>query len=402
MSRKRYGRRIKKKSIHPVLALLAIGGILLIIALASTSIKTSKFLNRGPVTMEACSSREECNYGYENADLGPFGNLSINLFYSISDNVRFKNPGSYQVVYDSWLPFMKDYVHTVKVVDTTPPTLELNPHLPCVYQSIEDFIEPGYYAEDICDGSNLEPSVEFIRIKPYWYKIQYTLTDQAGNTTIKYREINVVRGSVALTFDDGPSKNVTPQILDVLAQNGVSATFFIIDFDSQKENIVLREFSEGHTIGYHGTSHEYKKVYSSLEVLMDNFYTLEDKVLDLTGFTSRLVRFPGGSSNTVSFNYCNGIMTAGTQEVTKKGYTYFDWNVDSGDAGSAKTADQIYQNVVSALRPGRLNVVLMHDAAGKTETLNALQDIIDFCFENDYELVKLDSDSKQVTHKIAN
>lgn len=400
MSKKRRRRRrVRRRSFKPFLAII---GILLGIALVSSSIKISKFLKRDPITMEACSSYEECNYSYKNAELGFLSELSIKLFYNISDNVNFMVPGSYQVIYDSRFPFMKDYAHTVNVVDTTPPVLELNPLQSCFFESIDDFVEPGYIVEDFCDGNNLKPTVEFIHSGPCWYKIQYTVSDKSGNTTTKFRKIQVVRGSVALTFDDGPSQNVTPQILDVLAKNNVSATFFIIGFNQQKESIVLREFNEGHTIGYHGTSHEYSKVYSSLEALMDNFYTLEDKVVNLTGYSSKIIRFPGGSSNTVSFNYCNGIMTAGAKEATENGYIYFDWNVDSGDAGSAKTAEQIYQNVVSAIRPGRLNVILMHDASGKTETLNALQNIIDFCFENDYELVKLDSNSKQVTHKIAN
>lgn len=403
MSKKRCRRRrVRRRSFHPFLAFFAIIGILLTIAIVSSSIKISKFLKRDPITMEACSTQEECNYSYQSAELGSLAELNLKLFYNISDNVKFMHPGFYEVIYDSRLPFMKDYIHTIKVVDTTPPELWLNPMLSGDFESIEDFVDPGYSVKDLCDGNDLEPIIEFIHIKPCWYKVQYTVTDKSGNTTTKFREIHVVRGSVALTFDDGPSQTVTPQILDVLAQNNVSATFFIIGFNQQKESIVLREFNEGHTIGYHGTSHDYSIVYSSLEALMNNFYTLENKVVDLTGHTSKIIRFPGGSSNTVSRNYCNGIMTAGANEVTNQGYTYFDWNVDSDDAGSAKTAEQIYQNVVSALRPGRLNVVLMHDAAGKTETLNALQSIIDFCFENDYELVKLDSNSKQVTHKIAN
>lgn len=397
------GRRLKKPEHNPWLICLAVVAAILAIAIIATAIKRSKFFrNNDHFTIEACISCDNREYDYNTADIGPLTKLSIKIFYSISNDIRIRTPGTYYVTYDSRLPFMKDHVVTVEVVDTTPPELYLAPTLPTVFKSIDEFVEPGYYVEDICDGTDVAVNIETFKSSPCWYTITYTACDKAGNTTQQQREINVVTGSVALTFDDGPSTNITPQILDILAQNNVAATFFILDFEGRKEDIVLREFNEGHTIGYHGMSHEYSKVYSSLEALMVNFYSLEEKVYNLTGYTSKLIRFPGGSSNTVSFNYCKGIMTAAAKETKERGFTYFDWNVDSGDAGSARTSDEIYQNVVSGIRPGRLNVVLMHDAASKAETLYALQRIIDFCFENNYELVRLDSQSKQVTHKIAN
>lgn len=401
MKRKK-GRRLKKTELRLWPIVLGIVLVILTFGIISTAIESSRFLNNKQITIEACRSRDDCAYDYHDSDLGIIAKLSISLFYRVTDEVDFTSPGIYQVSYDSRLPLMKDHIHTVKVEDTTPPELFLEPMADCTLDSIDDFVEPGYYAEDICDGKNVAVDVQILHSEPYWYTILYTAVDKAGNKTEKQREVNVVRGRVALTFDDGPSLNITPQILDVLARNGVKATFFVLGFGPEKEELILREFSEGHTVGYHGMSHDYKTVYSSLEGLIKNFSSLEDKVYNLTGYTSKLIRFPGGSSNTVSKNYCTGIMTAAVKEVENQGYIYFDWNVDSNDAGSARTADDVYNNVINGIRPGHFNVVLMHDAAGKSNTLEALQQIIDYCYDNDYELVSLNSNSPQITHKIAN
>lgn len=397
------GRRVKKKPFKIWPVMLTIVLVILTLGTISTAVKTSRWLHQDEhIIVEAGTPRSECSYSYQESDLGRISKFSISLFYKVSENVNLKIPGTYQVIYDSRFPLMKTYVHRVEVVDTTPPDLFLTDMPEGILSSIDDFVEPGYYACDNCDGEDVTITVDVIRSRPCWYIFLYTATDKSGNKMQQTREVNVVRGQVALTFDDGPSLNITPEILNVLARNDVRATFFILGFGPEKEALVIREFSEGHTIGYHGMSHNYPDIYSSLSVLMENFYKLEEKVNNLTGYTSKLIRFPGGASNTVSRNYCKGIMTAATEEVANYGYTYFDWNVDSGDAGSAKSAEDIYQNVVNGIRPGRFNVVLMHDASTKANTLEALQRIIDFCVENDYELVPLDSTSPHVQHGTAN
>lgn len=396
------GRYAKKSEINWRLLGIVLAIVLLFAFCIANSIRNSKYLsNTNQFTVEAGTPLDDCEYDYHNANLGFVGKLCIPLFYKVSDDVNNTKPGTYSVTYDSRLPFMSDHTHTVTIVDTTPPDLFIEPLKSSVFQSLYEFVDPGYYAVDICDGE-VEVQTEYLHTRPCFYTIRYSATDKSGNTSERFREINVVQGQVALTFDDGPSLNITPQVLDILADNNVKATFFILGYGSEKKDLVLREFTDGHTIGYHGTSHQYSYVYSSLDTLINNFTSLEEDVLELTGYSSKLIRFPGGSSNTVSIKYCPGIMSTAVKEVTDAGYTYFDWNVDSDDAGSARSADDVYQNVVSGIRPGRLNVVLMHDSANKQYTLSALQRIIDFCLENDYELVSLSSESTQITHKIAN
>lgn len=396
------GRRLKKSKPNWRLVgvILIVSALLLFFTIVAV-ISDQYLSKRDQFTVEFGTPVQDCEFDYRNSDLNFVVKLCIPMFYKISDDVNINKLGTYLIFYDSRLPFMPDHLHMVEVKDTTPPELTLTPMEDTVFQDINDFVDPGYTAFDLCDGC-VEVKTERFQSSPCWYTIRYTATDKSGNTAEQHRKINVVRGQVALTFDDGPSLNITPQILDVLAQNNVHATFFILGYGYDKEQLVLREFAEGHTIGYHGKSHQYKDIYTSLDALMKNFTSLEEDVINLTGYSSKLVRFPGGSSNTVSINYCEGIMSAAVTEVATAGYTYFDWNVDSGDAGRADTADEVYQNVISGIRAGHFNVVLMHDSASKQHTLDALQHIIDYCLENDYELVALDSHSPQITHKIAN
>ena len=116
---------------------------------------------------------------------------------------------------------------------------------------------------------------------------------------------------------------------------------------------------------------------------------------------SKIIRFPGGSSNTVSRKYSSGIMSYLTSEVLKRGYRYYDWNVSSGDAaGGSPTASMIYDNVVSNLSKNRVNMVLMHDI--KTYTRDALRDIIRYGKENGYVFDKITQNTEMITQRVNN
>lgn len=211
-------------------------------------------------------------------------------------------------------------------------------------------------------------------------------------------------GTVYLTFDDGPSTQITSKILDILLEKDVKATFFILDYayNSEREDLVIREFNEGHTVALHGTSHDYSKIYTSLEALIENFTTLQEKVYNSTGYEPTIIRFPGGSSNTVSKNYCQGIMTEAVKYFSDSEFVYFDWNVDSQDAGGVKSTQELYENVISGIKPGRNNIVLMHDSATKKFTLEALEAIIDYCISEGYEFKAITTETPQVIHNVAN
>ena len=206
------------------------------------------------------------------------------------------------------------------------------------------------------------------------------------------------KGVIYLTIDDGPSTDITPKMLDILKEENVKATFFILNYNSTGEKIVKREVAEGHAVGIHGYSHDYKTIYKSDEAYMNNLNKLQAKIKESTGITSKITRFPGGSSNTVSKKYSAGIMSRLVKLVEKNGYKYYDWNISSGDAGGAKTSQAVYKNVTKGLSKKKANVVLIHDFSGNTKTLNALRDIIQYGKSNGYEFRTLSYDSSLVCH----
>lgn len=318
---------------------------------------------------------------------------------SISGTVDAYTVGEYTCEYVPYFSFKKFY-QTIKVIDTQSPLIALNGALEMTLQSIDDYEESGFTAVDNYDGIITDQVVTNLKqCQKNLYEIEYSVKDSSDNETTVKRTIHLVSGKVYLTFDDGPSHSITPKILDLLKEKNVKATFFVLGYDESKEEIVKRAYEEGHTIAMHGYSHTYSEIYSDIDTLLENFHKIEDMVEETTGAeSSKLIRFPGGSSNTVSKKYCVGIMSEAVERVTEEGYTYYDWNVDGQDAGGADTAEEIYQNVIDGIKPGRSNVVLLHDSGGHEDTLTALEWIIDYCIDNNYVLESLTQETRPVVH----
>ena len=217
----------------------------------------------------------------------------------------------------------------------------------------------------------------------------------------KEEEANAT-GIIYLTFDDGPTASSTPIIMDILKNRGVKATFFVLHYSDENEQYIKREKEESHTIALHGYSHTYSEVYQSADACMENFKKIGNQVYQTTGEQSKIIRFPGGSSNTISKKYCEGVMTELVARVINEGYRYFDWNVDSDDAGHAKTSEDIYNNVISGIKPGRNNVVLMHDFAENYKTIDALDSIITWGLEQGYVFRKITEETPMVKHGVNN
>lgn len=295
----------------------------------------------------------------------------------------------------------------LEIIDDIAPSIALNGDENITINLHEEYNEQGAIAKDEIDGDLTENIVIDSDLDTNIvgkYVIKYLVIDSSGNKAEYQRYINVVdsKGVIYLTFDDGPSANITPKILDILKEKGIKATFFIVNYNENTEYLVKRIVQEGHTIGVHGYSHDYSKIYTSEDVFMDNIESLREKIKDSTDIDTRLIRFPGGSSNTVSKKYCSGIMTRLTKRVNEQGYRYFDWNVSSEDAGGAYTSTQVYNNVVNYLSKERANVVLMHDATDKVWTLNALEDIIDYGLSHGYKFSNITDDTPLVHHRINN
>lgn len=300
-------------------------------------------------------------------------------------------------------------VRKVKIVDNVAPKLTLKGSSIINIGLGKEYKEQGAQAIDNKDGDisdKIEISGNVDTSKDGTYTIKYSVSDYNGNKSEVSRKVNVGKanatGVVYLTFDDGPSSTITPKLLDILKEKDVHATFFIINYNEANEALVKREIEEGHSVGIHGYSHDYSKIYSSVEACYQNIIKLQEKIYNSTGVKTYLLRFPGGSSNTVSRKYCSGVMSAISKKVLNEGFKYYDWNVMSGDSGDVKTKEAVYNNVTKGLKPGRDNIVLMHDFSGNTKTLNAIADIIDYGLANGYVFEALTTDVPMVTQKILN
>lgn len=178
---------------------------------------------------------------------------------------------------------------------------------------------------------------------------------------------------VYITFDDGPSI-YTEEILDILAQYHVKATFFVTGKGKESYGDTYRRIvEEGHTLGMHSYSHEYINIYASLGNFRSDLEFLRDYLYDETGVASNVYRFPGGSSNQVSRTDIHEM----TAYLNAMGIRYFDWNISAGDATSAAvSSEQIVDRVMSELPSRQVAVILMHDAADKHTTVEALPELI--------------------------
>ena len=203
---------------------------------------------------------------------------------------------------------------------------------------------------------------------------------------------------IYLTFDDGPSK-YTDDILNILDKYNVKATFFLV-CSNNLEEYTKKYIQKGHTIGLHSCSHNYKQIYSSKDAYFEDLNKLKNRISISSGYDSIFLRFPGGSSNTIS-RFNKGIMTRLTQKVTEDGYKYYDWNIDSGDAAGADK-EGVYNNVISALKNHNYstNMVLMHDI--KVSTKNALDGIIKDALDMGYTFSNINDYTNEVHHRINN
>ena len=195
---------------------------------------------------------------------------------------------------------------------------------------------------------------------------------------------------VALTFDDGPSKNTEP-ILDILKEEQVPATFFVVTAENNEKYLPLltRIQEEGHQIGLHSCTHEYRKVYAGTTEFWEDIKELKKKLEPYVDDPAALtwLRFIGGSTNTVSHRYGGSdIMKDLKQQAQEQGYRTIDWNVSAEDAaGGHPDAETILHNIIKDAKEKKVCVVLMHDTKATKTTVEALPEIIAWFRENGYQ-----------------
>lgn len=197
-----------------------------------------------------------------------------------------------------------------------------------------------------------------------------------GKTSISFADDRSGK-VIYLTFDDGPSDRVTPRILDVLKEEKVKATFFIVGRNAEtRKYLIKREVEEGHTVAVHSYSHQYNEIYSSKESLLKDIDKCNAVIREITGKNSTLYRFPGGSFG-LDENYISA--------VTGRGMRYIDWNASTRDAEIfSPTPAQLVTEAIKTPVNSDYIVLLSHDATDKTATAEALKDIIKYYKELDY------------------
>ncbi len=198
---------------------------------------------------------------------------------------------------------------------------------------------------------------------------------------------------VFLTFDDGPTKEVTPHILDILKEYDIKATFFVLGTNAKKNSdIVKRAYEEGHYIANHGYSHKYSTIYKSADTVLEEYNKTEQiikEALENTNYSSHLFRFPGGAHG----GPYETIKKKARKKLKQEGIAYLDWSALTYDSVGVNSKEKILQNLKSTINGWNNVVVLMHDSADRKITYESLEDIIKYLkkegytFKNIYDLI---------------
>lgn len=336
----------------------------------------------------------------------------INISYTVSDNYT-QDLKVNKIIKDNNLILeaidssenKTTIIREINFLDNEKPKINLKGEKTIYLIKGEKYKEPGYEATDNCI-KNMTEKVKVtnnINInKVGKYEINYEASDGFNKTVVnrivyvyeKKPDISIGDKVIYLTFDDGPSV-YTKELLNILKEYNIKATFFVTGNGNRE--YIKKAYNEGHSIGIHTYSHVYKNVYASEEAYFNDLEKVQKIIKEQTGEESRLVRFPGGSSNTVS-RFNKGIMTRLSKELERRGYKYFDWNVSSSDTVKSNS-DDIANTVIRRLKKGN-NVVLQHDT--KYYSVKAVRKIIEYGLANGYTFAKLDVTSPTVHHGINN
>lgn len=358
--------------------------------------------------------------------------------------VDFQKLGEYQVTYTA--RYKKNTVsatETVVIKDSIPPVIALRSNENVFTSPGKSYMEEGFSAVDNYNGDITKQVVR----QEQDGVVTYSVSDSSGNETtvtrtIVYKEEQPAEPSgeatgenvsgdkqqdvssgegqqatlsgegseeniteipndkvIYLTFDDGPGK-YTEKLLNILDKYGVKVTFFVTNQHEEYQDLIGQAYERGHTIALHSYSHDYSKIYESKQAYYADLKQMSDICLEQTGVRPVIVRFPGGSSNTVSRKYKEGIMSSLTKDLSSKGYLYCDWNVASLDVDGATTADEVAANVILGVQERPVSVVLQHDT--REFSVDAVEQIICWGFANGYTFLPLTEDSKMVHHKVNN
>lgn len=303
---------------------------------------------------------------------------------------------------------------TVRIADLTAPIITLRGEKSTYIKVGTTYTDPGFTATDNIDG-DLTAKVSVTggvdTSKMGINTITYTVTDSFGNKATTTRSVYVYQKQmianpvnpgdkvVYLTFDDGPSK-YTARLLDILDKYGVKATFFVTNQFPAYEYMIGETHRRSHTIALHTYKHRYEVLYQNETAYYNDLEAIKNIVVKETGITPTIVRFPGGTSNTISRNYCKGIMSSLVNSISYHGFLYCDWNVSSGDAGGAKTAVAVANNVINGIKKKNVSIVLQHDIT--SFSVEAVEQILFWGIQNGYTFLPMSETTPMIHFKPQN
>lgn len=208
------------------------------------------------------------------------------------------------------------------------------------------------------------------------YIFKYPMSDIQSDKKVAY-----------LTFDDGPSE-ITRKVLEILKKYNIKATFFMIagSVTPERYDLIKEMIDQGHVVGIHTYSHNYKKIYASVKDYLDDFYLAYTRVYEVTGVQPIVFRFPGGSYN----KYMKGIRKQVMAEMERRGFTYYDWQVSAEDSIGKPTRASITRNVLKDLKRYRKPIILLHDSSVNKATVQSLETIIQTIKEEGYTFDTVD------------
>lgn len=211
----------------------------------------------------------------------------------------------------------------------------------------------------------------------------------------QFKNLTVEDKTVYLTFDDGPSMEQTNKVLDILKKYKVKATFFVVHNPNPESGAVIqRAIDEGHVIGVHTYTHDYEKVYQSVDSFLDDFYKMWIELKDRYGYEAKVFRFPGGSINSYNLALYDEIIP----EMYRRGFLYYDWNASAEDAVSGGASkDRIVKDILREVHRNNRSIVLLHDSSYMDTTVEALPEIIRRLKKEGYTFKALDETVKPIS-----
>ena len=331
---------------------------------------------KNPILLYSTNPEVEINHEYD-----PKTNIQQVFYHSdssvqISSNIDTKKVGNYTVTYQ-----LKNYKKTctISVKDTKAPKLKVKAYK----TDLKEDVKPKSFVESVEDDSRVTLSFK---------------------NKVTKKKINVVVEEptkvVYLTFDDGPSEN-TDKVLKILKKYDAKATFFVTGNNQKYNDSIRKAEKQGNTIALHTYTHDYATVYSSTEAYFNDLQQISDMVKQITGKAPKYIRFPGGSSNMVSANYSQGIMSKLDSMVHERGYEYFDWNCSSGDAASNSVPAQTIVDNSTNCNYDQI-MLLFHDSSPKTSTVEALPAIIENYRSRGYVFKAISDDTPIFHHGVNN